>query len=433
MNALKAFLPPAGDGDTLKHQKARKRILEALEALGYYLRFKLYTDRQLGLTTTPPFIEYDREVPWTNVPTSKGKKEDDVIQHAQGVSPHNHFSESTAGPAVNRANRLKYGETFRDFWKVNTRYFPYQELIVAGISDDLDEHPEFTDDEAQRTDQYDLNPTHILGAERRRNDDHRPNIFWNWEIKPCIWAYYTQVDPLILHVIADYFGVQIIVFTYDGDPYNQLDGVNNADVEIGRNIDPQRRLSDRANQFKARLFGHIPRTCSRPGEWLRFSPEHKLGNRVEQNGNPDLPWWRPPVPNAPNAPVPLERLDRLPCEDEYHGVPLSQFPYTARPPNPPPRRIWIPQDESVLDKAKFDLFMHGRDIPGTAHRGLPDKATTMAWRVHISAADSNIALPRAPDPKNQIRYGGLRDLPVEFWEDYSREFLWQHRYRSLAG
>ncbi|KAK3382624.1 hypothetical protein B0T24DRAFT_661300 [Lasiosphaeria ovina] len=361
--------------------------------------------------------------------------------------------------------------------------------------------------------------SHHLG---RNTPDGRKNCMLHWQAKAAVWAYFTQVlhhpehprwrdyvalevnsrrnntspvsgttsllrhlhcneemhgrhvqrvHPSMFYVLADFFGLQVVVFTPNMTQLFPTPMYTDATPHTMR---PDKSLSSDIH-WTCHLFGFMDGDCTRSQLFLAttdgehydpVAPEDMIlpGGRPRPQA-PDgwfIPfdedcWHRGEFP-YPKGDVPrLDRLWPLPCRNARHPFPatlprgFNRSPDEHDWPTPDgmprqPREVhgvahydnvegWVPDTQlwgpdpgrmSMLDEDKYYLFRCGIDIPGNRLEGLPDEDAIAQWDAHIDPNDvNNYHITRSDDSREQIRFGGDRNNPPppSMLEDISTSFI----------
>ncbi|KAK1829913.1 hypothetical protein QBC39DRAFT_331975 [Podospora conica] len=441
VSAMWTFLAESDEGQTLEGRKALGLILESLRALRYRHR-GWGLDSALSFSTSgvpgqehPARPWFDEGVAWEDLPSP--------IRHPLKVpSVYDAALEELARSpedSLLSAQRLHEGVSEeRMLW---TKYYAYQGFVVEN-ADNEGRHftavPVPEENSLWHSLSYHLAP---------RTNSGFPNMMRHYEIKACIWAYFTQVlehpehirwreyiylnyysasdddlrdnvygsstisrhlhcnEPIhhaltptlwtspvfrpptdILHVIADYYAVQIILFThptatagYVAPDQEQTAFCHTAQI-FGSLHNPEghKPIFLFTTDLTRGIF-----SPAIPGEDKPFTPHAHITSYPSM-----APWWQPGA-----GPDPLQ-------------IPPYTIPHFAIPGSPeinPNANLWAPNPGTELTTHMVELFRHGRDIPGRSMDGVPSRETVEGWTHAVEPLKYNITR-RA---RKQIRYGGL--------------------------
>jgi len=223
----------------------------------------------------------------------------------------------------------------------------------------------------------------------------------------------------ILHVIADYYGIEVVVFRYH-PPDPPTPGSPGPPVEGEEERVSHHGISSKSAWhhpiYSVETFG--PRTDFRRGgrQILLTTTDYRHFDsvvHVKTQGKPRYfvtdqacrvkfpsPWWQPGFQRARNAV--LDRLPIAPCR-----VPHFSHPGDSRVLRD--AVLWDDAGEFELTHEHiFGYFRNHRDLPGLNFRGLPTREYMETWDDPVEDA---YVWTIGREPYGQIRWGGM-DLKV---------------------
>jgi hypothetical protein len=211
----------------------------------------------------------------------------------------------------------------------------------------------------------------------------------------------------ILFVIADYYGVQIVVFYFD---------TSKGWIDLPQ--PPEQATTAITQHYKADVYGASDeRSQERPqillvtSDYLHYDPVTWEGDRYRTHNKNDIPWldtpeawqkrmpapwWDPPATGPSNwQPAVVPHLRPRPSD-----VPHFSLPGNANV--KPKDKRWEPSEETKLTHNVVDRFRAGLDISGLRFIP-PPKEIMETWN---SPKEPHRLLKRETTTDKQIRFDG---------------------------
>ncbi|KAK1757782.1 hypothetical protein QBC47DRAFT_400116 [Echria macrotheca] len=242
----------------------------------------------------------------------------------------------------------------------------------------------------------------------------------------------SEPDPAILHVIADYYGRQIVVFKYEG--------AKDANGVLQRWIDPAE--FNRKRTYKSYAYGHMGPTSTEPQIFLvttdfrHFDPVIWVGDHSPFTPN-GTPWFQVPVEGRVRHPAPWwkdgSKASHL--EAALPGTPPRYIPHFCVPGDTnakPGTDLWVPSADAALTDETLNLFRYGRDVPGNELVYIPTEKVMAKWTGPVERWEYKI---ERDGNARQIRYEGMQARFDEMMDKYHKikrldqnsVFRWVHR------
>lgn len=217
-------------------------------------------------------------------------------------------------------------------------------------------------------------------------------------LTPALWTSpVSQPTPDILHIVADYYAVQIVLFTYPAsagyiDPMQEHTGYRHTVQIYGDLTKPQIFLY--TTHLTPGIFSPVIPIPPNDAAQTPTNPQPFIPNS-EITTYPSMSPWRASQPNYRPTPLPI-----APKLIPHFALPDVSF----QPPTPVDSKadLWTPTPETKLTRDVVELFRHGLDIPGTALKGVPSRATVESWKGPVEPLQYDVKRRK----RKQIRYGG---------------------------
>lgn len=218
-------------------------------------------------------------------------------------------------------------------------------------------------------------------------------------LTPALWTSpVSRPPPDILHIVADYYDVQIVLFTYPAsagyiDPIQEHTGYRHTVQIFGDLTKPQIFLY--TTHLTPGIFSPIIPIAPKDAAQTSTDPQPLIPN-PEVTTYPSMSPWRASQPKYRPTPLPIppKHIPHFALPDVHFGPPTVVDSKAD---------LWVPTSGTKLTQHVVDLFRHGLDIPGRALKGLPSRETVESWDGPVEPLQYDVRR-RA---RKQTRYGGL--------------------------
>lgn len=246
-------------------------------------------------------------------------------------------------------------------------------------------------------------------------------------LTPALWTSPVfRTPPDILHIVADYYDVQIVLFTYPAsagyiDPIQEHSAYRHTVQIFGDLAKPQIFLytTHLTPGIYSPAIPIAPKDAAQtPTDAQPFVPNPEITTY------PSMSPWRASQPNYRPTPLPIppKVIPHFALPDVHFGPPTVVDSKAD---------LWVPTSGTKLTQHVVDLFRHGLDIPGRALKGLPSRETVESWDGPVEPLQYDVRR-RA---RKQIRYGGLTKVvegvsPQDEVDYESVFFYWAWQFKK---